>query len=61
MKRTFTTERIVIGGLHQDDFEWACKHYENAGYVLVCFEMDVDNYHWNAVYVRADLFGKNYY
>jgi hypothetical protein len=34
--------------------------YEAAGYVLVCFELDVDGYHWNAVYVKAEMLEKNY-
>jgi hypothetical protein len=52
--------RFVIGGLHRDDFEWASTQYEDADYVLVCFELDVDGYHWRAVYVKVDLLEKNY-
>jgi hypothetical protein len=51
---------LVVGGLHMDDFEWASGLYEDAGYVLVCFEMDFDGYHWRAVYVKANLIEKNY-
>ena len=60
MKREVTTDDIVVGGLHKDDFEWASVQYEAAGYVLVCFELDVDGHHWNAVYAMAELLEKNY-
>jgi hypothetical protein len=60
MKRRVTVDKLVVGGLHKDDFEWASRQYEDAGYVLACFELDVDGYHWNAVYVKADLLEKNY-
>ena len=36
-----------------DDFAWASKEYEETGYVLVGFVLDVDGYHWKAVYVKA--------
>jgi hypothetical protein len=51
---------FTLGGLHMDDFEWASRQYEDAGYVLVRFELDADGYHWRAVYVKADLIEKNY-
>jgi hypothetical protein len=51
-------DRLVLGGLHRDDFEWASVQYENAGYVLVCFELEADCYHWNAVYVKVDVLEK---
>jgi hypothetical protein len=60
MRRRINTEKLVIGGLHKDDFDWACGQYEDAGYVLVCFELDVDGYHWKAVYVKACMIEKNY-
>jgi len=59
MKQKVATDKVVVGGLHKDDFEWACGQYENAGYVLVCFELDVDGYHWKAVYVKADMLEKD--
>ena len=60
MKRRVTTEKLMVGGLHMDDFEWASGQYESAGYVLVCFDLDVDGYHWKAVYVKADMVEKKY-
>lgn len=45
--------RIVQGGLHRDDFDYACRN-EPEGYVLVAFVMDSDNYHWKAVYVKNE-------
>ena len=59
MKQKVATDKVVVGGLHKDDFEWACGQYENAGYVLVGFELDVDGYHWKAVYVKADMLEKD--
>jgi hypothetical protein len=57
MKRRVITEKLVVGGLHKDDFEWASVEYEEAGF-LVCFELDVDGYHWRAVYVKAGTLEK---
>ena len=59
MKQKVATNKVVVGGLHKEDFEWACGQYENADYVLVCFELDVDGYHWKAVYVKADMLEKD--
>jgi hypothetical protein len=53
-------ERLVVGGLHRDDFEWACREYKGSGYLLVRFELDFDGYHWKAVYLKADMFEKSY-
>jgi hypothetical protein len=58
-KRVYT-DQIAVGGLHRDDFEWASKEYEEAGYVLIGFVLDVDGYHWKGVHVKADLLEKNY-
>ena len=52
-KRPLETSRFVIGGLHRDDFDRVCQMYEELGYVLVGFLLDVDGYHWKAVYVKA--------
>ena len=52
-KRPLETGRFVIGGLHRDDFHWASRQYEKSGYVLVGFLLDVDGYHWKAVYLEA--------
>jgi len=52
-------DKLVVGGLHTDDFEWASRQYEDIGYVLVAFVLDCDGYHWKAVYVKADLLEKN--
>ena len=60
MKKRVAVDRLVVGGLHKDDFEWASGQYGDAGYVLVCFELDVDGYHWNAVYLKAGLLEKTY-
>jgi hypothetical protein len=51
-------DKLVVGGLHTDDFEWASRQYEDIGYVLVAFVMDCDGYHWKAVYVKADQLEK---
>jgi hypothetical protein len=59
-KSTASADRLFVGGLHMDDFEWACRQYGDTGYVLVCFELDVDAYHWKAVYVKADLLEKDH-
>ena len=47
-------DRLVVGGLHKDDFEWADQQYDALGYVLVAFVLDRDGYHWKAVYAKAD-------
>ena len=60
MKQKVVTDKIVVGGLHRDDFEWACGQYESAGYVLASFELDIDGYHWRAVYAQADTLEKDY-
>lgn len=54
-KKPLNTGGFVVGGLHKDDFEWASGQYQDAGYVLICFVLDFDGYHWKAVYVKADL------
>jgi hypothetical protein len=46
-------EKFVVGGLHQEDFEWASEQFKELGYVLVAFLLDIDGYHWKAVYVKA--------
>ncbi len=55
MKRGVTFDRLVVGGLHKNDFEWACVQYQDAGYVLICFGLDFDGYHWKAVYVKTGI------
>ena len=57
-RRNTETDTFVIGGLHLDDFAWASKRHEEIGYVLVGFVMDVDCYHWKAVYVKAEQLEK---
>jgi hypothetical protein len=47
------TDSFVIGGLHRDDFNVASEQYEELGYMLVGFLLDVDGYHWKAVYAKA--------
>ena len=47
-------DRLVVGGLHKDDFEWVAQRYEDIGYILVAFVLDRDSYHWKAVYFKAD-------
>ena len=51
-------DRLVVGGLHKDDFEWVAQRYEGIGYILVAFVLDRDGYHWKAVYVKADQLEK---
>lgn len=58
MKKRVLFDRLVVSGLHKNDFEWACEQYQNAGYVLICFGLDFDGYHWKAVYVKAGLVEK---
>ena len=53
-EKRLNVDRLVVGGLHKDDFEWGDQHYEELGYVLVAFVLDCDGYHWKAVYVKAD-------
>lgn len=57
-ERQVNTERLVVGGLHKDDFEWAAQQYEELGYVLVAFVLDRDGYHWKALYVKVDQLEK---
>lgn len=47
-------DRLIVGGLHKDDFEWAAQQYKELDYVLVAFVLEYDGYHWKAVYVKAD-------
>jgi hypothetical protein len=49
-------DTIVIGGLHKDDYEWASKQYEALDYVFIGFVLDVEGYHWKAIYSRADTY-----
>lgn len=51
-EKRLKVDRLVIGGLHKDDFEWAAQQYEELGYVLVAFFLDRDGYHWKAIYVK---------
>jgi hypothetical protein len=51
-------DRLVVGGLHIDDFEWASKEYEEAGYALVGYILDFDGYHWKAVYMKTEQLEK---
>jgi hypothetical protein len=55
MEQKVNLDKLVIGGLHKGDFERASRLCKPEGYVLVSFELDVGSYHWNAVYVRAEL------
>jgi hypothetical protein len=56
LKKKKHSDKLVIGGLHKDDFEWASKQHEEIGYVLVAFLLDHDGYHWKAVYAKiSDL------
>jgi len=52
--RNRETATFIVGGLHKDGFEWACREFESIGYVLVAFEVDCDGYHWKATYAKAD-------
>jgi len=45
-------DKLFVGGLHRDDFEWAAQQYEEVGYILVAFILDYDGYHWKAIYVK---------
>jgi len=51
-KERLNADRLVVGGLHKDDFERAAQQYEEIGYVLVAFILDSDGYHWKAIYVK---------
>jgi hypothetical protein len=44
-------EKLVIGGLHSDDFHAVKDDYEAQGWVLTAFELDEDRYHWKARFV----------
>jgi hypothetical protein len=57
-KRKIESETFTVGGLHIDDFVCASRQHEEIGYVLVGFVMDVDCYHWKAVYVKAEQLEK---
>lgn len=37
-----------------DDFEWATQHFEEIGYTLAAFMLDIDGYHWKALYIKTD-------
>jgi len=54
MKKERCLERFIVGGLHMDDFQWASREYEEVGYALVGYVLDVDGYHWKAVYVKTE-------
>jgi hypothetical protein len=60
MKKTKSseTDRIVIGGLHRNDFMWVSNQCEEADLVFCGFMLDVDGYHWKAIYVKADQLEK---
>jgi len=47
------TDRFVIGGLHRNDFMWASKQREEACLVFCSFMLDVDGYHWKAIYDKT--------
>ena len=55
-KKTLNIDRLIISGLHKEDFEWATRQCEEIGYVLAAFILDIDGYHWKAVYVKAGHF-----
>lgn len=59
-KRDSSLDTISIGGLHKDDFEWVSKQHEAFDYIFVGFVLDVDGYHWKAVYAKADILEKSY-
>jgi hypothetical protein len=40
--------------LHRNDFIWASKQREEAGIIFCGFMLDVDGYHWKAIYAKAD-------
>lgn len=52
MKKRKPLNKLVVGGLHKDDFEWASRQNEEEGYVLMAFLLDHDGYHWKAVYTK---------
>jgi hypothetical protein len=58
LKKKKRLDTLIVGGLYIDDFEWASKEHEEAGYVLVGFILDFDGYHWKAVYMKADQLEK---
>jgi len=43
------SEVQIVGGLHKNDFLEASEN-EPSGYVLVCFRLEVDGRHWQAIY-----------
>jgi len=52
LKKKKHSDKLVVGGLHKDDFAWAATQYEETGYILVAFILDYDGYHWKAIYVK---------
>ncbi len=58
MKKKNQPKTIIVGGLHADDFEWAYRKHETLGYMLTGFVLDIDGYHWRAVYVKAEKLEK---
>ena len=51
-KERLNIDRLIVGGLHRDDFERAAQQYQEVGYVLVAFILDRDGYHWKAIYIK---------
>jgi len=47
-------EKLVIGGLHSDDFQSIKDEYEREGWVLVAFELETDHYHWRAKFIQNE-------
>jgi len=60
-KDHLSMDRLIVGGLHRDDFEWACGQFEDTGYALIRFELDADGYHWRAVYEKPCMIEKNHW
>lgn len=58
MKKPRSQDTIVVGGLHKDDYEWASRQYEALDYVFAGFVLDVDGYHWKAIYMKACMIEK---
>jgi hypothetical protein len=58
VKKRILFDRLVVSGLHKYDFEWACEQYKIAGYVLICFGLDFDGYHWKAIYMKNGVIEK---
>ena len=53
-EQQMNVDKLVVGGLHRDDFGWAARQYEETGYVLAAFLLDRDGYHWKAVYAKVE-------